>query len=155
VIGPLIKRFTKPVSGEAVALCPWCGRGSLYVRRRSNATYACSAVQIVREDPFWGSRGFEVNPTERLFMKFFSLRTNSCYPQDEIAESSRLTVKDFNDATLASLNIHTYAELRQQFHNDLRIQHPEWIEPSGESPMCDFYEARLMDLLGAEARGLN
>jgi len=88
-------------------------------------------------------------------MKFFSLRTKCSYPQDEIAESSRLTVRDFNDATLASHNIHTYAELRQQFHNDLRIQHPDWIEPSGESPMCDFYEARLMDLLGAEARGLN
>ena len=30
--------------------------------------------------------------------------------------------------------IHTYTELRQQVHNDLRIQHPEWIEPNGESP---------------------
>jgi hypothetical protein len=30
--------------------------------------------------------------------------------------------------------IHTYTELRQQIHNDLRIQHPEWIEPNGESP---------------------
>ena len=43
--------------------------------------------------------------------------------------------------------IHTYAELRQQIHNDLRIQHPEWIEPNGESPMCDSYDARLMELL--------
>jgi hypothetical protein len=42
-----------------------------------------------------------------------------------------------------------YAELRQQIHNDLRIQHPEWVEPSGESPMCDAYEARLMGLLDA------
>ena len=36
------------------------------------------------------------------------------------------------------------AELRQQIHDDLRIQHPEWIEPNGECPECDFYEARLM-----------
>jgi len=36
------------------------------------------------------------------------------------------------------------AELRQQIHDDLRIQHPEWIEPNGECPMCDFYESRLM-----------
>ena len=43
--------------------------------------------------------------------------------------------------------IHTYTELRQQIHGDLRIQHPEWIEATGESPMCDFYEARLMGLL--------
>ncbi len=43
--------------------------------------------------------------------------------------------------------IHTYTELRQQIHNDLRIQHPEWIEPNGESTMCDSYDARLMELL--------
>jgi len=46
-----------------------------------------------------------------------------------------------------SPQIHTYTELRQQFHHDLRIQHPEWVEPNGESPMCDSYEARLMELL--------
>jgi hypothetical protein len=42
---------------------------------------------------------------------------------------------------------HTVAELQQQIHDDLRRQHPEWVEPSGESPMCDFYEARLSQLL--------
>jgi hypothetical protein len=40
------------------------------------------------------------------------------------------------------------ADLRQQIHDDLRRQHPEWVLPDGESPMCDAYEARLMDLLG-------
>ena len=49
----------------------------------------------------------------------------------------------------------TYTELREQIHHDLRIQHPEWIEPSGESPMCDFYESRLMELLHSDAKGLN
>ena len=43
--------------------------------------------------------------------------------------------------------VHTYTELWQQIHYDLRIQHPEWIQPNGESPMCDSYEARLMELL--------
>ncbi len=43
--------------------------------------------------------------------------------------------------------IHTYTELRQQIHDDLRIQHPEWVQPNGESPICDSYEARLMELL--------
>ena len=43
--------------------------------------------------------------------------------------------------------IHTYTELLQQIHGDLRIQHPEWVKPNGESPMCDSYEARLMELL--------
>jgi hypothetical protein len=45
--------------------------------------------------------------------------------------------------------IHTYADLLQQIHNDLRIQHPEWIQQNGESPMCDSYEARLIELLDA------
>jgi len=40
-----------------------------------------------------------------------------------------------------------YAQLRQQIHDELRIQHPEWVQPNGESSMCDSYEARLMDLL--------
>ena len=44
--------------------------------------------------------------------------------------------------------IHTYTELQQQIHDDLRIQHPEWVQPNGESPMCDSYETRLMELLG-------
>jgi hypothetical protein len=32
-------------------------------------------------------------------------------------------------------------------HDDLRIQHPEWVQPNGESPMCDSYEARLVKTL--------
>ena len=51
-----------------------------------------------------------------------------------------------------SHQIRTYTELRQQIHHDLRIQHPEWVQPNGESPMCDSYEARLTELLDAFAR---
>jgi hypothetical protein len=52
--------------------------------------------------------------------------------------------------------IHTYTELRQQIHDELRIQHPEWVEPNGESPKCDSYEARLAELLDAVTpRGSN
>ena len=43
--------------------------------------------------------------------------------------------------------LYTYADLRRQIHDDLRIQHPEWVKPNGESPMCDSYEARLMKTL--------
>ena len=45
--------------------------------------------------------------------------------------------------------IHSYANLLQQIRNDLRVQHPEWIQQDGESPMCDSYEARLLELLDA------
>ena len=51
-----------------------------------------------------------------------------------------------------SPQIHTYTELRQQIHDDLRIQHPEWIQPNGESPICDSYESRLTELLGTLTR---
>jgi hypothetical protein len=43
--------------------------------------------------------------------------------------------------------LRTYADLRRQMHHDLRIQHPEWVQPNGESPKCDSYEARLMKTL--------
>jgi hypothetical protein len=45
--------------------------------------------------------------------------------------------------------IRNYANLVQQIRNDLRIQHPEWVQQDGESPMCDSYEARLLELLAA------
>jgi hypothetical protein len=52
--------------------------------------------------------------------------------------------------------VSTFTELRQQIHDDLRIQHPEWVEPNGECPRCDSYEARLIELLDALAkRGSN
>jgi hypothetical protein len=44
--------------------------------------------------------------------------------------------------------IHSYAELQRQIHDDLRIQHPEWIKPNGDCPTCESYESRLAELLG-------
>jgi hypothetical protein len=46
-----------------------------------------------------------------------------------------------------SHKIDTYIELKQQIHDDLRAQHPEWVEPSGDCPTCDSYESRLAQLL--------
>ena len=43
--------------------------------------------------------------------------------------------------------IHSYSELQRQIHEDLRIQHPDWVEPSGDCPTCDSYEVRLAELL--------
>jgi len=48
--------------------------------------------------------------------------------------------------------IHTYTELQQQIHDDLRIQHPEWVKANGECPTCDSYESRLTELIGASMR---
>jgi len=40
-----------------------------------------------------------------------------------------------------------YAALQHYMREALRAQHPEWIEPNGESPTCEFYESRLARLL--------
>jgi hypothetical protein len=44
------------------------------------------------------------------------------------------------------------AELRQQIRYDLRVQHPEWVEPNGGCPKCDSYESRLAELLESSTR---
>jgi len=44
--------------------------------------------------------------------------------------------------------IRSYAELRELIRVSLRIQHPEWVNSEGNSPICDFYDARLAELLG-------
>jgi len=43
--------------------------------------------------------------------------------------------------------IHSYTELQRQIHEDLRRQHPEWVGPNGDSPICDSYERRLAELI--------
>ena len=51
-----------------------------------------------------------------------------------------------------SEQIHSYRELQQQILKDLRIQHPEWVEPNGDCPTCDSYESRLAKLLELSQR---
>ncbi len=43
--------------------------------------------------------------------------------------------------------------LQMQIHDDLRTQHPEWVQANGDCPTCEFYEARLAELLEAYVRG--
>ena len=80
-------------------------------------------------------------------MKFVSLRTKRAHRKGKLAEPSPAAPKTFANATTAHHEIHTITELRQQIHHDLRVQHPDWVQPDGKSPMCDSYEARLMQLL--------
>jgi len=61
-------------------------------------------------------------------------------------------MKSQDQPTVMSHQIHTYTELKQQIHEDLRAQHPEWIEPTGECPTCNEHEARLRKLLDALTR---
>ena len=80
----------------------------------------------------------------KVFMNFVSLRTKQTHRRRRSAKSPRANHE--STPTAASHQIHTYAELRQQIHGDLRIQHPEWVQPNGESSMC------LMEELDALTR---
>jgi len=83
-------------------------------------------------------------------MKFVSLRTKQAHRPSKLAKPSGAHRESLTTATAPPHQIHTYAELRQQIHDDLRLQHPEWIQPNGESPICDSYEARLIELLARD-----
>jgi hypothetical protein len=48
--------------------------------------------------------------------------------------------------------IRTYAELQRQIHYALREQHPEWVEPDGDSPTLHSYERRFAELLALFAK---
>jgi hypothetical protein len=95
----------------------------------------------------------ESTPNERLFMKFVSLKTQRTHRRGKLNKPSRVTHESLDKPTAAPHEIHTYVELRQQIHDDLRVQHPEWVQPNGKSPMCDSYEARLVKLLDSLKRG--
>jgi hypothetical protein len=81
-------------------------------------------------------------------MKFVSLRTKRAHHRGNLGKAPRSALEPLTKSSGVPHQAHTYTELRQQIHDDLRIQHPEWIQPNGECPMCDAYEARLMELLG-------
>jgi len=61
-------------------------------------------------------------------------------------------VLNFIEEITMSAQIHSYIQLQQQIHDDLRIQHPEWVEPNGNCSTCDSYESRLAELLGLTQR---
>jgi len=88
-------------------------------------------------------------------MKFVSLRTKEKFRAGRLAKSSRASQESLTAPTVSPHGIHTYAELRKQIHDDLRLPHPDWIQPDGESPICDSYEACLMELLEHSAPRLS
>jgi hypothetical protein len=106
-----------------------------------------------REDGFSFRADLEQStPNKNPFMKFVSLRTQRTHRRGKLDKPSRATPESFTKPSAVSHQIHTYTELRHQIHDDLRLQHPEWVQPNGESPTCDSYESRLMELLGISRR---
>jgi hypothetical protein len=45
-------------------------------------------------------------------------------------------------------DVQAYVQLQKQMHEALLREHPEWVEPNGDCPMCEAYESRLAELLG-------
>jgi hypothetical protein len=90
-------------------------------------------------------------PNRNLFMKFVSLGKDRAHKQGKL-DTPACAILEPTKPIAVPHQIHTYTELQQQIHDDLRIQHPEWVQPNGESPMCDSYESRLMELLGSLMR---
>jgi len=79
------------------------------------------------------------------------LTNNAGFPDTVVRAvlNSRGPLEPSTESMATAHNVHTYADLLHQIRNDLRIQHPEWIQPNGDSPICDSYEARLIELLTA------
>jgi hypothetical protein len=48
-----------------------------------------------------------------------------------------------------------YTQLQRQIHHALRAQHPEWLQPNGNSPVCDSYESRFAEVLRTIQPSLN
>jgi hypothetical protein len=91
-------------------------------------------------------------PNERPYMKFISLGTNRSQTQRQPGTQRPAPRESSSKPTIASQQIHTYTELRHQIHDDLRTQHPDWVQTNGKSPICDSYESRLMELLAPLSR---
>ena len=56
-----------------------------------------------------------------------------------------MNANDFSATSSSTAEIHSYAELQERIHDDLRVQHPEWVEPDGNCPTCESYERRLAE----------
>jgi hypothetical protein len=130
-----------------------------YVIRRFNAPSAdLKADWIFAETPLSAISRFNWSPESpevRPLLKGPHEDGSSFRADLEQSTSNKKTFMKFVNLTKPMAvphQIHTYTELLQQIHGDLRIQHPEWVQPNGESPTCDSYEARLMELLDPSTR---
>lgn len=64
-----------------------------------------------------------------------------------IRSTPKFCVMKTNTLPMTPSETRSYAELQQQIHDALRVQHPEWIEANGDCPTCESYESRFAELL--------
>src|SRR5262249_11907923 len=96
-----------------------------------------------------GGRGLFVKTYVALEAGWASRRQNAsnCL----ISSAKREALRNPNESPYVP-EVRTYAQLQRQIHHALRAQHPEWIQPDGDCPVCDAYESRLAKLLGLSRR---
>ena len=58
-----------------------------------------------------------------------------------------LLVMKTNTSPALPGEVHGYVPLQREIHEALRKEHPEWVEPNGDSPICDSYEQRFAELI--------
>jgi hypothetical protein len=108
-------------------------------------------MMVRRSSQIWSY----LTPNRKAFMKLVSLKIQCSHRSATLDKSSRSNHASFADTTAVPRHIDTYAALRRQIHDDLRVQHPEWIQADGKSPMCDSYEARLIQVLGSTTQRIS
>jgi hypothetical protein len=57
--------------------------------------------------------------------------------------------ENFSNRRTSQHQVRTYAELQEQLHRDLMVQHPEWIDADGNCPTCESYDRRLAKLISS------
>jgi hypothetical protein len=83
----------------------------------------------------------------------YGTRARTPFAPSTSSDTSRADLNLLPGPIAMSDRIHTYTELQQQIHDDLRTQHPEWVKPNGESARCDSYVACLTEMLDTLTRG--
>jgi hypothetical protein len=96
------------------------------------------AWHLPKEGYSSGSRVIKKKPSHALW------REASPDRYTVIMKRNSSVAKQLLSAAAAS-PICTYAELQRRIHHDLRVQHPEWATPNGDSSMYDLYERRLAE----------
>ena len=120
-----------------------------HVSSRSTATLTqrgLLAVLLQRQHNK-GSKFAEGRTHRRQRLFSFSIAMTWLLACIRAANSGRSFRRVFGKPGAVFQQIHTYTELRRQIHDDLRLQHPNWVQSNGKSPICDAYEARLMQLI--------
>jgi hypothetical protein len=93
--------------------------------------------------------GGRFGESARAVVRKLFCHTRQNFPKERVKAGNDFPRSEVRPKQDMSHQIHTYSELRQKIHDDLRLQNPEWVQPNGESPICDSYDARLMELIGA------